>query len=237
MENIKGKTAIITGASGGMGREISYSLAQHGVNLVLASRNVEDLREVAQQIKKLNGHSVVCPTDVSSSEDVSKMVGTALEKFGTVDFLICTAGVGIFGPVENLKESDWDTMMEVNLKGPFLCCKAVIPILKKQKSGHIINIASLAGTVGSANLAAYGASKSGLIRFSDALGKELRNDGIKVSTISPGSTNTGFGRSEKEEKSWKMMPADIAEMVYNMLVSRSNLLVSEVHMRPLKTSL
>jgi len=237
MIDIKGSVAVITGASGGMGRETAFLLGKHGVKLVLAARKVQPLEAVADQIIKSGGDAIVCPTDVSKNTDVQNMINKAVEKFGRTDFLICTAGVAMQGPLEEISELDWDTMMSVNLKGVFLCSKAVLPIFFKQKRGHIINIASLAGTVGSPNLSAYCASKAGVLRFSDAISKELRSKNIKVSTITPGSTNTGFGGSEKEEKSWKMSPKDIAIMVHNLVSSADNLLISDVQMRPLKTSI
>jgi len=235
--SLNGKIAIITGGSGGMGRETAFLLAQSGVKLALAARGIEGLSETVTGVEALGGEAFACPGNVSKSADVQNIVRETLRRFGKIDFLICTAGIGIFGPVVEFSESDWVRVMDVNLKGVFLCCKEVLPTFLKQKKGHIINIASLAGTVGSPNLAAYCASKAGLICFSDALSKEVRSDGIKVSTITPGSTNTDFGGSAREKQSWKMSPKDIANMVYNLLVSPDNLLISNVHMRPLKTSL
>jgi len=234
---LKGKIAIITGASGGMGRETAFLLAKNGVKLALVARGIDGLSDTVAGVEALGGEAFACSGDVSKSADVKNVVRETLRRFGGIDFLICTAGIGVFGSVVDFSESDWERIMDVNLKGVFLCCKEVLPTFLKQNKGHIINIASLAGTVGSPNLAAYCASKAGLICFSDALSKEVRSEGVKVSTISPGSTNTDFGGSAREKQSWKMSAKDIANMVYSLLVSPDNLLISDVHMRPLKTSL
>ena len=179
-------------------------------------------------------HPVAC--DVT----VEQAVGDAFAPLSQVDVLINNAGVGRFGPVDEQSSADWVIQMDTNLTGVFNCTRAVVPRMKAQNArtgfgGHIVNIASVAGHVGNANLSAYNATKFGLRGFSEATMKELRDHGIKVSCICPGSVATGFGRKAGSRGAAQpMQPEDISATVLHVLEASDNYLISEVVMRPLR---
>jgi len=155
-------------------------------------------------------------------------------ELGPVDVLVNAAGLGIFGPVVGFKDEDFDTLIETNLRGIFFCCRFVLPSMIERRRGHIINIASIAGKVGSATRAVYCASKFGVIGFSESLAEEVRGQGIRVSVICPGSTDTRFLPSETSGKARDRMlrPEDIAHAVRMIATQQPNSFISEIIMRP-----
>lgn len=229
---LEDKIAIVTGASRGMGRATAFALAREGAKVVLAARSEDTLSEVASRIREAGGTAWAHPTDITSEESVNSLVREVQERSGRIDILVNVAGVGSFGPIAEFSTEDWDAIFNTNLRGLFFCTRAVLSQMTAQKSGHIVNIASIAGHSGSATRAAYCASKAGVLRFSEALLQEVRKDEIKVSVISPGSTNTGFGGSNNPA-GWKMEAEDIARTVVSVLSSSHDALLSEVVMRPL----
>jgi NAD(P)-dependent dehydrogenase (short-subunit alcohol dehydrogenase family) len=154
-------------------------------------------------------------------------------KIGGVDILVNNAGIGMFASVESMSPDDFRAVLETNLFGVFYCCHEAIPLMKQRGGGYIINISSLAGANPHPKMAAYNASKFGLNGFSEALMQEVRHDGIKVSYIMPGSVNTEFGGDEpSDEKSWQLQPADIAQLVMDLLSYPDRTLPSRVEIRP-----
>ncbi len=185
---LKGKTAIVTGSARGIGEGIALVLAREGATIVVNSRKAKDCEAVVQKITSSGGQAIAVGADVSKKADVAAMVSETLKHFGAIDILVNNAGIES-GPgyTKDLREEDWDRIMGVNLKGPFLCCQAVIPTMIAQKSGRIINISSVAGHrmtfFGAAN---YTASKYGLQGFSHHLAYELAEHNITVNVVQPG---------------------------------------------------
>ena len=228
---LKNSVAIITGASKGIGRAVALALSKEGVNVVLAARSAELLSMVQKDINAAGGKAISIPTDVTSEDSVQNLFIETQKRFGNIDILINNAGVGIFSNVMDLKIQEYQTMMDVNLKGVFLCCRAVIPAMMKQKKGEIINIASLAGKNSFAGGAVYSATKWGLIGFSRSLMLEVREHNIRVVTISPGSVNTHFADKEKDQP-LIIQPEDVAETVIFALTMPNRVNVSEIDIRP-----
>jgi len=231
MTEIKGRVAVVTGAGRGIGRAIAVELARMGASVVIAARNVSELEETA----RMAGSASVVPTDVRKREEVLRLLDHAQSQAGPIDILVNAAGIGVTGPVAEFKESDFDDVLDTNLKSIFLACRGVLPSMISRGTGHIVNIASIAGKVGSANLAVYCASKFGVVGFSQALAEEVRQHGIRVSLICPGSTDTSFmGSSRKSTKLRERMlsPADVAHAVTMIVTQEANSFISEVIMRP-----
>jgi 3-oxoacyl-[acyl-carrier protein] reductase len=230
MTDIQGKVAVVTGAGRGIGRAIAIELAALGARVTLAARSVSELEDTARNI----GSASVFPTDVRSHSDVHRLLEHVGMHFGPVDILVNAAGVGGTGNVVDFSDAEFDAILETNLRAVFLTSRYVLRSMIERKTGHIINIASIAGKVGSAKLAVYCASKFGLVGFSQALAEEVREHGIRVSVICPGSTDTVFAGSGRSTKSREKMlsPADIAHAVRMIVLQEPNSFISEVIIRP-----
>lgn len=235
--DLKDKAVVITGASSGLGRAFSEAIAEKGADVYGLARSTDKLRNVREEIGE-RFHPVEC--DVREEDQVKAAFEQIVDEAGRLDVLINNAGLGRFGPVEELDVEQWDVQMETNLRGVFLCTRAAVPQMKKQNEasgfgGYILNIASIAGLLGNPNLGAYNASKFGLRGFSESLMKELRGDGIKVSCVYPGSIDTGFSISSGRSGSANpMTPEQITSTVLHLLETPDNYLISEVVMRPLR---
>jgi len=187
--NLSGKTAIVTGASSGIGRATAEVLAEVGANVTLAARRIEKLKELALEIEKMGQKALPVKMDVTKKEEIENMVKETLKKFGKIDILVNNAGIAVFKPFLELSEEDWDQTLDVNLKGQFLVAQAVAKEMVKQKSGKIINIASIASGqvgIGFSNIVHYCASKGGVVAFTEALAVELAPYNIKVNAVAPG---------------------------------------------------
>jgi 3-oxoacyl-[acyl-carrier protein] reductase len=186
------QTAIVTGAARGFGRAIVRRLARGGARVVVGDINLAGAEETVALVKKDGGEALAVKTDVASAESVEAMVEAALTHFGgRVDILVNNAAIWTLVATEDLSEADWDRMVNVNMKGVFLCCRAVIPIMKKQRRGHIVNIASIAARNGGTFAGIhYVASKGGVLAMTKKLGKELGQYGIVVNGLNPGSSQT-----------------------------------------------
>ncbi|MDD8019212.1 MAG: SDR family NAD(P)-dependent oxidoreductase [Bacteroidota bacterium] len=231
MSSLQSKIAIVTGASKGIGRAIALMLSKHDVNVVLAARNAESLLKLKKEIERNGGTAAAIPTDVTSEQAVKNLVFETEKQFGKIDILINNAGVGVFSNVVDMETADYDEMMNVNLKGVFLCSRAVLPTMMKQKSGEIINVASLAGKNSFAGGSVYAATKWGLIGFARSLMLEVREHNIRVVTICPGSVNTNFADKERDEP-LLIQPEDVAETVLFALTMPGRVNVSELDIRP-----
>ena len=170
--------------------------------------------------------------DVKDNAQVERLARHTLEKLGRIDILVNNAGLGHFGPVEELSIEHFDEMLLVNLRGPFLCTRAVVPAMKRQGGGIIVNIASVAGLVGNPNLSGYNASKFGLMGFSESTMLELRHAGIKVSVICPGSVATEFGHGPNV--AGMLAADDVAQATMAILLAAPDALLSQIHLRPLR---
>ena len=189
---LEGKTAIVTGSSQGIGSGIALKFAEEGADIVVNYRQKNSLAEaVAEKIRSLGCRALTIKADVSQKSDVEGLVQTALDKFGKIDILVNNAGIFIGGKIADLKEEIWDRVMDVNLKGVFLCCQAVGSYMIANKvKGSIINIASISGKLPELNGNAYSPSKAGVISFSALLAVEWANYGIRVNSLSPGPVMT-----------------------------------------------
>ena len=233
-------TAIVTGGTRGIGYGIADALLRAGAKVMITGR---DAGRVADAVARLGTHAdgkgrvLGRAVDVRQRAAVDGLVAETVSEFGSLNTLINNAGVGLFAEVEKTTDEDWARVIETNLTGVFFCSRAAVPVMRQAGGGWIINIASLAGRNYFANGAAYCASKAGLVAFSEALMLEVRNDNIRVSVVMPGSVATDFvGPSGRPaDDSWKLTPADIAEVVIDLLQHPARSLPSKVEIRPAKT--
>lgn len=191
-KNLENSVAIITGASSGIGRETAILFAQKKAKVTLAARRENRLEEVAGIINRLEGEALIMPTDVSDQTQVERMIEKTLERFGRIDILVNNAGFGQLASIEETSPDDMREIMGVNLMGTFYATKAVLPQMRKQGSGHIINISSVAGKRGFPFLGAYSATKFAMNAISEAMRIELTETGIDVSLVYPVTTTTEF---------------------------------------------
>ncbi len=234
---LENKVAVITGASSGLGAAISELLVDQRVIVYGLARREDKLNAVKEE---LGARFIPLICDITDQVEVRTSFETILDEEGQLDILINNAGLGLFGPFESVSQQDWYRQMEVNLTGVFHCTQAAVPQMKKQNStsgfgGHIINIASVAGLIGNPQISVYNATKFGLRGMSEALMKELRTDGIKVSCVYPGSIRTEFFETAGIDISGNPMDVvDVAQTVVHLLETPENYLISEVVMRPLR---
>jgi len=200
--DLRGKVAIITGAKQGMGRTHALTLSRAGAKVVLADISQQECEAVVQEIKKERGEAIAVKCDISNKAEVDNLITQTLETFGKIDILVNNAGICPFQPFLEIKEQDFQKVIDVNLKGYFLCAQAAAREMAKQKSGAIINIASIAmGQVGVGfqGLTHYCASKGGIVAMAEAMSLELAPLGIRVNTIAPGAIDTPMAASVKSD--------------------------------------
>ena len=226
---LDGRVALVTGGSRGIGRGVAEALAGEGATVALTARSPDVAERVAREI---GGRTLGLACDVRSQELVERLFRQLDQAAGDLDILVNNAGVGLFAPVADMDPDDWRAVIETNLSGVFYCCHEAIPRMRRRGGGYIINISSLAGKNPLANGSAYNASKFGLNGFSEALMMEVRYDGIRVSYLMPGSVDTQFGQGAGEKSAWALKPADVAEVVLDLLRSPGHALFSRVEMRP-----
>jgi len=198
--DLHGTVAVVTGAGSGVGRATALALAGAGAASVLVGRSSGPLEETAGLVVASGGLALVIPADVTNEAAVEMIFARAAVELGGVDAAILAAGVGLYGPVASYTLADWQSTLATNLTAPFLCARAAIPYLRQRGGGAIVAISSGAGKQGYPQLAAYSASKFGLMGFMQGLAAEIAADGIKVSTVVPGSILTPFGGRSVEEK-------------------------------------
>jgi len=192
-KDLKNKVVIITGARRGMGKTHALKFAEAGSKVVVSDISEEDCQKVVEEIEKAGGEALAIKCDVSKKDEVDEMVKKTVEKFGKVDILVNNAGIADFKPFLELTEEDWDKTIDINLKGNFLCAQAAAKEMAKQKSGSIVNIASIAmgqTGVGFPNLAHYSSSKAGIVGMTETLAQELAPYNIRINVISPGVIET-----------------------------------------------
>lgn len=227
------KTALITGGSKGIGYGVAEALIKDGIYVAITSRSQKSADEAATALNKIKeGFAIGIESDVRNLSSQEQAVAIILEKWGRLDYVIANAGVGHFAPIAELSAEQWQETIDINLTGVFFSAKASIPALKESK-GYFINIASLAGTNFFPNGTAYNASKFGLVGFSQAMMMDVRNDGIKVTTIMPGSVATEFSNHQPSEKdAWKIQPEDIGQIVSDLIKMPARTLPSKIEVRP-----
>ncbi len=230
--NISQKNAIITGASSGIGAAFSSAIIEKGGTVYGIARREERLNELK---KKLGDRFIPVVLDITDQQKVEQWADVTFSEQHFPDILINNAGLGKFGLIEELSSDDWHNMINVNLNGVFYLTRKIVPLMKANPSHtHIVNIASVAGLMGNPKISGYNATKFGLRGFSEALFKELRFEGIKVSCVFPGSIATEFfERAGSSTHSHMMRPEDVASTVIHLLETPDNFLIDEITMRPL----
>lgn len=232
--SLAGRIALITGASRGIGRATALRLARGGAATVLAARTERALLDVAETIRASGGDALAVPTDVTSDQQLEALVSTTLARFGRIDVLVNNAGGGPpRTPVVKARIADWEQTLRVNLWATMVLTKLTLPAMIERRSGVIVNICSLAGLTGKAGEAAYAAAKFGIRGFSQSLFEEVRQYGIKVSTICPGYVDTALIPLNRHVDRSKMLsPEDVAEAVYEVTVSPSRCCPIEIVLSP-----
>jgi 3-oxoacyl-[acyl-carrier protein] reductase len=230
---LAGQSALVTGGSRGIGLAIARRLGVMGSKVAICARDQKSLEESAALLRSEGASSLLAVTaDVSKSDDVARLVERVTQSLGPLDIVVNNAGIGIFGPGQDASEQDWDRVVDINLKGVFLVCRAVAPGMIRRRAGHIINISSLAGKNAFANGAVYCASKWGLQGFSYCLAEDLRTHGIRVSVVCPGSVLTDFGPHSGKDPAKMLLPDDVAHAVAMLVTQAPQSFVSEVLIRP-----
>lgn len=195
---LTGETAVVTGAGRGIGRAIARAFAGAGATVVLAARTEADLVRTQAEIAEIGGRAVVVPTDVTVRAEVERLIARALAETGRLDVLVNDAAVFIYKPFAQLDESEWDRVLDTNLKAVYLATRAALPALIESGRGRVINIGSIHGTIGDANVVAQCAAKFGLVGMSKALARELREVGVTVNVINPGATDNRARDAERK---------------------------------------
>lgn len=221
---LKGKVAIVTGASRGIGREIAITLASYGANVAVNyNGSKEKAEQVAREIEAMGREAILCQGNVVNADDVKTMVKETTKKWGRIDILVNNAGITKDNLLMAMKEEEFDSVIDVNLKGAFLCSKQVIRTMMKQRSGAIINLSSISGRVGNAGQVNYSASKAGIIGMTKSLAKEIGSRQITVNAVAPGFIDTDMTAVLSDEVKESIMgqiplkrmgsPKDVAETV------------------------
>jgi 3-oxoacyl-[acyl-carrier protein] reductase len=230
---LSGQVAVVTGAGSGIGAAIARALAALGTRAVLCGRSRDPLETTATAIQNLGGQSAVMECDVSDLRSVESVAERVERTFGRVDILVNNAGIGgSRGPVHQLAPEVWDQVMNTNLRGVYYCIRSFAPLMIRARSGHIINISSLAGKNALPNGAAYSASKWGLNGLSYSVAEELRAHNIRVSVICPGSTHTEFSPHPGKSAEKMLQPDDVAHAVAMIVTQAPQSFASEILLRP-----
>ncbi|MGQ1910733.1 SDR family oxidoreductase [Marinifilum sp. RC60d5] len=240
MDNIKGKVVVITGASGGLGEETARYLAEKGAAVVLGARRLEKLETIASDIRSKGGKAVILKTDVTNVEDVKALVNEGITSFGKIDVLVNNAGVMPLAPLAALKTDEWNKTIDVNIKGVLNGIAAALPIFQSQKSGHFINLSSIAGLKVSPGITVYSASKFAVRAISEGLRMEVGKD-IRTTTITPGliESELQFGSSDEASSQFiqqvykDAIPAiNIAKAVAYAIEQPADVDINELVIRP-----
>ncbi len=196
--SLSGKIALVTGAAQGIGRDIALGLAADGADLAICDVNLEAAQKTAADIEAKGRKTLALKANVASSADVTAMIDQVAEKFGKIDILVNNAGITRDGLIIRMKEEDWDLVLSINLKGAFNCTKAALKYMTKQRTGTIINIASIVGAMGNAGQANYVASKAGLIGLTKTIAREYANRNITANAVAPGFIDTAMTQALSE---------------------------------------
>jgi 3-oxoacyl-[acyl-carrier protein] reductase len=229
---LKDNVAIITGGSKGIGYGIAAACLAEGMKVAITSRNQEAADKAAKSLSTDSDRVIGIASDVRNFEDEKNVVQTVLNKWGKVDAMIANAGVGHFASIQDMSHQQWNEVMDINLTGVFNSTKASLDALIASK-GYLITIASLAGTNFFPTGAAYNASKFGLVGFTQAVMMDVRQEGVKVTTIMPGSVASHFNNHQPTEAdAWKIQPEDIGKLCVDLLTMPARSLPSKIEIRP-----
>jgi 3-oxoacyl-[acyl-carrier protein] reductase len=234
----KEKVAVITGASRGIGRSIALALAAAGARIVAVDLGLDDTEKLAEEVRALGGEALAVQGNVTVAADTERMIEAAVGKFGRVDILVNNAGITKDGLLMRMKDDDWDAVLNVNLKGAFLCSRAAAKVMMKQRYGRIINIASIVGQMGNAGQANYCASKAGLIGLTKSNARELATRNVTVNAIAPGFIATAMTDALPEKARQELLAQipqerlgsadDIANAVLFLASERSGYITGQV---------
>ncbi len=229
---LSGQTALITGASRGLGLAIARRLGQIGARVSICARHETPLHAAAEDLRRAGIEVSAVAADITRPGDVTELVRKTNDTFGEIDILVNNAGIGLFRPIHEVSEEDWNRVLDTNLKGAFLCSKAVIPQMLRRHKGHIINISSLAGKNAFAGGGVYCASKWGLLGLTYCMAEDLRAHGIRVAAICPGTTHTDFSPHAGKDPQKMLRPEDVAYAVAMIVTQAPQSFISEVLVRP-----
>jgi NAD(P)-dependent dehydrogenase (short-subunit alcohol dehydrogenase family) len=230
---LAGKVAIVTGASRGIGRAISVALAQETATVVLAARSIPQLQITAEQVTKAGGVAHIIHVELTEEKSIRNLIQVTGEKLGRLDILVNNAGVTHSAPLEQTSTEDWQRCILINARAPFILCREALPLLKKSKSAHIINIASVVGIKGYPLQSAYTASKHALRGMTMSLAEELRGSNIRVHLLCPGGVDTDMVDKVRPDiaKDELIKPEEIAELVLYLVTHKGNAVVDELRIR------
>ena len=221
--DFKNKVVLITGASSGIGKQTAIEFAKLGSSIILVARRKNKLEQVENELKQFNVNTLVCTCDVSKKDQVEKMSKIVLEKFNSIDILVNNAGFAIYGSVYDLSINDIESQMETNYFGMIYCTKNFLPLMLEKKSGHIVNVASVAASFGLPGIASYCASKFAMLGFSEGLKHELSGTGVGITVVSPIMVKTDFFDHPSFEKMPKYSPTSLnSKTVAKAIVKASN---------------
>lgn len=229
---LSNKVSLVTGGNRGIGKAIAIRLATLGSDVAICGRDTSTLRATAAELSALGVRVHAQQADVTRSADVSALVAQTESTLGPITILVNNVGMGVFGPVHEKSEADWDTLLDTNLKSVFLVSRAVIPGMIQRKSGDVINISSQAGKSTFKNGAIYCASKWGLQGLSGCMAEDLRGYGIRVSTVCPGSVYTDFSGMGPKDPSKVLTADDVAHAVAMIAMQGPRSFLSDVNLRP-----
>jgi 3-oxoacyl-[acyl-carrier protein] reductase len=231
--SLTGKVALVTGAGRGIGRCIALTLARHGAQVALTARTEAELQSVQAEIEAAGGQAARFVADMTQEADVAALVHRTVNRFGRLDILVNNAGGGIFKPLEDTTAQEWDRVMALNARGPFLLCREALPHLKRQGRAYIVNISSVVGVKGYVNQTAYSAAKHALMGLTKALGREVQKDGIRVHAVCPGGVDTGLAAQARPDLSRAQLiqPQEIADVVLFLVTRTGNAVIDEIDVR------
>ena len=231
---LRDAVALVTGGSRGIGRAIAEKLAELGAAVAICGRDAQKLRGTEQGLRARSDRVFAKSADVTRAADVEELIRDTEAKLGAISILVNNAGIGLFGPTHEKNEEEWDRVLDTNLKSVFLVSRAVAASMIRQGRGDIINISSLAGRNTFAGGGIYCASKWGVIGLSGCMAEDLRDKGIRVTVICPGSVATEFsGRGPKDPQN-ALAPEDVAHAVETVVTQRAGSFMSEIQLRPLR---
>jgi 3-oxoacyl-[acyl-carrier protein] reductase len=231
-QQLAGKVALVTGASRGIGLAIARSLSSLGSSVSICARDAKQIEAAGRELESAGAKVLAVAADITRADDIDSLVQKTEKTLGPIEILVNNAGIGYFGPTHEASEETWNSVLDTNLKGVFLCSKAVAPGMIHLRSGHIINIASLAGKNAFARGGIYCASKWGLLGLTQCMAEDLRQYGIRVSAVCPGSVATDFSPHAGKDVSKLLQPEDVAHAVEMLITQAPQSFISEVLLRP-----